>query len=96
MEVSVTQPSTSVEADDQSMAIILFYGIAIAISNLFRFDLFEPERPPGAWSGISYVIIRNVLEGSGVFIGALVGIYLLRQSTAGRDRSGAHRGDPFC
>ncbi len=80
MEVSVTQPSTSVEARISPWRIILFYGIAIAISNLFRFDLFELNGRLGDWSGLGYVIIRNVLEGSGVFIGALVGIYLLKQA----------------
>ena len=61
------------------MRILLFYGFAIVVSNLFRFDLFELNARFGAWSGLGYVIIRNLLEGSGVFIGALVGLHALKQ-----------------
>ena len=44
------------------------------VSNLFRFDVFDLNARLGAWSGLGYVVIRNVLEGIGVFIGALVGL----------------------
>lgn len=61
------------------MRILLFYGIAIVVSNLFRFDLFELNTRLGSWSGLGYLIIRNLVEGSGVFIGALVGLHALKQ-----------------
>ncbi len=77
MEVSAShQPSTHKVS---LVRILLFYGIAIVVSNLFRFDLFDLNVRLGSWSGLGYVIIRNVLEGSGVFIGALVGLHLLRK-----------------
>ncbi len=60
--------------------VLLFYGIAIVVSNLFRFDVFELNARLGAWSGLGYLITRNLLEGSGVFIGAVVGLHLLKQA----------------
>lgn len=60
--------------------VVIFYAIAITISNLFRFDVFELNAGLKAWSGLGYVVIRNVLEGSGVFLGALVGIHLLKRA----------------
>ncbi len=80
MEVSGTHPSTAEGAKINGARVLLFYAIAITVSNLFRFDLFELNARLGEWSGLGYVIIRNLLEGSGVFLGALVGLYLLKNS----------------
>ncbi len=77
MEVSTAQqPSTHKIG---FVRILLFYGLAIVVSNLFRFDLFELNTRLGSWSGLGYLIIRNLLEGSGVFIGALLGLHALKQ-----------------
>ena len=80
MEVSAAHPSTTEGVKINGARILLFYAIAITISNLFRFDLFELNARLGEWSGLGYVVIRNVLEGSGVFLGALCGLYLLKQA----------------
>lgn len=59
--------------------IVLFFMIATAISNVFRFDIFglvpELEKLP-AWISI---LIRILLEGSGVIIGALIAISYLKK-----------------
>ncbi len=77
-------PSTPRNATDTPTyslwRILVFYGIAITVSNLFRFDLFGLNERLGSWSGLGYVIIRNLLEGSGVFIGALVGLCALART----------------
>ncbi len=80
MEVATISPSPAVGVKISAWRILLFYGIAITVSNLFRFDLFELNARLGEWSGLGYLIIRNLLEGSGVFLGALVSIYLLKQA----------------
>jgi membrane protease YdiL (CAAX protease family) len=80
METSAKQRLASAAEAISIQRIALFYGVAIVVSNLFRFDLFELNARLGEWSGLGYVIIRNVLEGSGVFLGALVAHYLLKQA----------------
>jgi len=59
--------------------ILTFFLIAITISNIFRLDLFnfnpEIEQLP-AWISI---LIKVLLQGSGVIIGALIVISLLRK-----------------
>lgn len=79
MEGSLSQRSTEAERKISFARVLVFYVLAIGISNLFRFDLFGLNAHLSAWSGLGYVIIRNVLEGSGVFIGALIGLQLLRK-----------------
>lgn len=79
METSFPQRSTTTTENSSLWRIFLFYGIAIVVSNLFRFDVFDLNVRLGSWSGLGYVMIRNVLEGSGVFLGALVGLHLLRK-----------------
>lgn len=59
--------------------VTVFFAIAVILSNIFRFD----------WLGIKvlleklpvwiYLPLWVFLEGSGVFIGALIGLYLLRK-----------------
>ena len=59
--------------------ILIFFLLATAISNIFRFDIFAWKselREGPAWASI---LIAVLLEGSGVFIGALVGLFLLRK-----------------
>tara|TARA_B110000046_G_C13021675_1_gene411566 strand:+ start:1815 stop:2573 length:759 start_codon:yes stop_codon:yes gene_type:complete len=59
--------------------VIIFLLIAITISNIFRFDIFELkselERLP-IWI---FVLTSFILEGSGVIIGALIAISLLKK-----------------
>ncbi|WP_034059219.1 CPBP family intramembrane glutamic endopeptidase [Lacinutrix jangbogonensis] len=59
--------------------VLIFLLIAITISNIFRFDIFELkselERLP-AWI---FIITSVLLEGSGVIIAALIAISLLKK-----------------
>ena len=59
--------------------ILIFFVIATILSNIFRFDLLEVESlfkelPP--WILILSTVI---LEGCGVFIGALIALFLLKK-----------------
>lgn len=60
--------------------ILLFIVIATAISNIFRFDIFELkselERLP-VWM---FILTSVLLEGSGVIIGALIAISFLKKN----------------
>lgn len=58
--------------------ILLFYGIAIVVSNLFRFDVFNITSDFNTIKPIYYPILLP-LEAIGVFIGALIALYLLKQ-----------------
>jgi uncharacterized protein len=59
--------------------VIIFLLIAISLSNIFRFDIFELypilEKLP-KWI---YLLVTTILEGSGVLIGALLALRLLRK-----------------
>lgn len=59
--------------------IILFLLIAIIISNIFRFDVFELKSELEKLPTWIYILTILFLEGSGVFIGALIAIYFLKK-----------------
>ena len=59
--------------------IMIFLILAITISNIFRFDIFELETELKQLSTWLFILISVLLEGSGVIIGALVAIFLLRK-----------------
>ena len=59
--------------------ILIFFVIATALSNVFRFDVFElrpdlQQLPP--WL---FILLSVLLEGSGVLIGALVALFFLKK-----------------
>ncbi len=60
--------------------LLLFLIIAISLSNIFRFDVFkfnqELEKLP-TWINL---LIAVFLEGSGVFLGAILALQILRKS----------------
>jgi uncharacterized protein len=57
--------------------ILIFLIIAIPFSNIFRFDIFDLNKTLEKLPTWIYLLISVFLEGSGVFIGALISIYLL-------------------
>lgn len=59
--------------------IILFLLIAIIISNIFRFDVFDLKSELEKLPTWIYILTILFLEGSGVFIGALIAIYFLKK-----------------
>lgn len=59
--------------------MLLFLVIAFVVSNIFRFNIFhiyEILQKDYSWG---YQILREILEGSGVFTAGLLGLYLLRK-----------------
>ena len=59
--------------------IFIFLVIAISLSNIFRFDIFGTKEILEILPTWIYLLTVILLEGSGVFIGALIAIYLLRK-----------------
>jgi uncharacterized protein len=57
--------------------VFLFLTIAISLSNIFRFDIFNVYPVLGKWSKFVYLFSIHFLEESGVIIGALLALYLL-------------------
>lgn len=59
--------------------VLLFLLIAITISNIFRFDIFELKSELERLPTWIFILISVLLEGSGVIIGALIAISLLKK-----------------
>lgn len=59
--------------------VLLFFLIAITISNIFRFDIFELKSELERLPTWIFILISVLLEGSGVIIGALIAISLLKK-----------------
>lgn len=57
--------------------LILFIIIGFGISNIFRFDIFHINKNLEDNFGWIYLILEGVLEGSGIFIAGLIGLFLL-------------------
>ncbi|MCB0537727.1 MAG: CPBP family intramembrane metalloprotease [Bacteroidetes bacterium] len=60
--------------------VILFFVIATLISNIFRFDIFEIKTSLEKLPTWLFILISVLLEGSGVIIGALIALNLLRKN----------------
>lgn len=60
--------------------VILFFIIATLISNAFRFDIFEIKTSLEKLPTWLFILISVLLEGSGVIIGALIALNLLRKN----------------
>lgn len=59
--------------------VIIFFLIAITISNIFRFDIFELKPELEKLPTWIFILTSIFLEGSGVIIGALIAISLLKK-----------------
>ncbi|MDP8220300.1 MAG: hypothetical protein P9X26_03070, partial [Candidatus Stygibacter frigidus] len=60
--------------------ILIFFIIATAISNVFRFDIFEIKSGLEQLPTLIFILVTVFLEGSGVLIGALIAISFLKKS----------------
>ncbi len=60
--------------------VLLFFIIATTVSNIFRFDVFELNSEIEQLPTWIYILTSLFLEGSGVFIGALVVLSMLKKS----------------
>ena len=59
--------------------ITIFYLIAIVLSNIFRFNLFGFEDKMDAFPVWIAFVIKALSEGSGIFVGAIIAIQLLKK-----------------
>jgi uncharacterized protein len=59
--------------------LLLFLIIAYAVSNIFRFNIFHLNEILEKKSTWSYLITQAILEGSGIFIAGLAGLFLLNK-----------------
>jgi len=59
--------------------LLLFISIGYGLSNIFRFDIFQFNKVLEYNFKWSYLIIEGLLEGCGIFIAGLLGLYLLRK-----------------
>lgn len=59
--------------------VLLFLIIAISISNIFRFDIFELKSELAKLPTWIFILSSVLLEGSGVIIAALIAISLLKK-----------------
>jgi len=59
--------------------VTIFLFIAITLSNLFRFDLFDGKSGLKQLPTWTFILTSVLLEGSGVFMGALIAISLLKK-----------------
>lgn len=62
-----------------AIRLILFIIIAFGLSNIFRFDIFHLNKGLEDNFKFSYLILEGVLEGSGIFIAGLLGLFLLKK-----------------
>ena len=60
--------------------ILIFFIIATAISNIFRFDIFELKSELEQLPTWIFILTTVFLEGSGVIIGALIAISFLKKN----------------
>ena len=60
--------------------ILIFFIIATAISNVFRFDIFELKSQLEQLPTWLFILTSVLLEGSGLFIGALIAISFLKKN----------------
>jgi membrane protease YdiL (CAAX protease family) len=59
--------------------IVIFLLIAITLSNIFRFNIFEFKSGLEKFPTWIFILTSILLEGGGVFIGAIVAISLLKK-----------------
>jgi uncharacterized protein len=59
--------------------LLLFLIIGFGMSNIFRFDIFHFNEILEKNSKRSYLITEGILEGSGIFIAGLLGLFLLKK-----------------
>lgn len=60
--------------------ILLFFIVATLVSNIFRFDIFELKTKLEFLPNWLFILTSVILEGSGVFISAIIAIYFLKKN----------------
>jgi hypothetical protein len=75
----MTEVSKTVYKNISPIRLILFIIIGFGISNVFRFDILNLNKILEGHFNSSYLIIEGILEGSGIFIAGLLGLFLLKK-----------------
>lgn len=58
---------------------LLFIIIGYGVSNIFRFDILNLNKSLEDYFNSSYLILEGILEGSGIFIAGILGLFLLKK-----------------
>lgn len=59
--------------------LLLFLILGFGVSNLFRFNIFHLNEILEKNSIWSFLVTQGILEGSGIFVAGLLGLYLLKK-----------------
>ncbi len=59
--------------------LLLFIIISFGVSNIFRFNIFHLNEYFENYSTWSYLIVEGILDGSGIFIAGITGLFLLKK-----------------
>lgn len=62
-----------------AIRLLLFFLVGFGVSNLFRFDILNLNKIAEDNFKWSYLILEGILEGSGIFIAGILGLFLLRK-----------------
>lgn len=62
-----------------SLRLIIFLVIAFGLSNIFRFNILHLNEILEENSKWSYLVTQGILEGSGIFLAGILGLYLLKK-----------------
>lgn len=75
----MTDINTTENKKISASRLLLFIIIGFGVSNIFRFDVFHFNKGLENNFKWSYLILEGLLEGSGIFIAALLGLFLLQK-----------------
>ena len=64
---------------NSAIRLLLFIIIGYGVSNIFRFDIFQLNKGLEENIKWAYLILEGLLEGSGIFIAGLLGLFLLKK-----------------
>ena len=75
----MTEISKSENKNISVSRLLLFIFIGYGLSNIFRFDIFHLSEILEENFKWSYIILEGLLEGSGILIAGLLGLYLIKK-----------------
>ncbi len=62
-----------------ALRLLLFIIVGFGVSNIFRFDIFQIKDTMETNSNWSFLIVHEALDGSGIFLAGLLGLFLLKK-----------------
>ena len=75
----MTEISKSENKNISVSRLLLFIFIGYGLSNIFRFDIFHLSEILEENFKWSYLILEGLLEGSGILLAGLLGLYLIKK-----------------